>query len=304
MVSFGGNRIYRIVRNSKGLSNVVVVMLSLIIVVIIVTNVVLWSYQMNEFDLERMHEDIKIVEVARVNGSSSWFRTQNEYSIDNGTKISGTYKDTQAIDGLYESFVESSDAGHAHNRLEIDGTFPIDVLAYPLNHVQTVEIMMRCRSSDAGEKWYLKAYNWTSSAFSDVGFNSTSGNLPTTGWDNYAVNLTDQWNSYINSNGTIYVKISDEGPDGKQTTIDVDFVAVREAIEVIGFTFENDGSFTSHLVALWIDNSTLHQRYEVSMYVNSGDTVSYSRADVNLPEKPYTVRIVTERGNIAIYSPS
>jgi hypothetical protein len=115
-------------------------MLSLVIVVIIVVNVVLWSYQMNEFDLERMHEDVKITEVASVNGSSS-------------------------------------------------------------------------------------------------------------------------------------------------------------------FTFKNYGSFTSHLVALWIDNSTLHQRYEVSIYINSGDTVSYSRADISLPEKPYTIKIITERGNVAIYSP-
>jgi hypothetical protein len=143
MVSFGGNSISRIGHDSKGLSNVVVVMLSLVIVVIIVANVVLWSYQMNQFDFERMREDIKITEVARMNDSSS-----------------------------------------------------------------------------------------------------------------------------------------------------------------VRFTFKNDGSFTSHLVALWIDNSTLHQRYEMSVYVNSGDTVSYSRADVDLPEEPYTVKIITERGNTAIYSVS
>ena len=141
MVSSGGNGISRIGHDSRGLSNVVVVMLSLVILVIIVVNVVLWSYQMNEFDLERMHEDLKIINVAHVNGSTT-------------------------------------------------------------------------------------------------------------------------------------------------------------------FTFENDGSFTCHLIAVWIDNSTLHQRYDVSLYINSGDTTSYSRDDVTLPEKPYTVKIVTERGNIAIYSPS
>jgi hypothetical protein len=632
MVSFGGNGISRIGHDSRGLSNVVVVMLSLVILVIIVVNVVLWSYQMNEFDLERMHEDLKITEVAHVNGSSSWFATQSEFTVDAGSRVSGTYMDTQSIDGSYESFEESSvragglnwwDTDYAHrarvtvmntatsalsmnysvsltmdtammvssgkvmpsgndlrviyksgsiwveldrevdgmntsstqiwfktqasipangsdndyyvyygnpnagnppsnksniylwfddfnradkpdittetsyqektgggtwsiqngtlrnvgasgdpnkliitalgnvtadvdmfveikvssfaggdtsrmglsccmdtspsrgsgycglfyndensldllndlrswgthgtyswslntwysmrfrvidpssrlgkvkvwpvgtvepsswtndanfgsgsarsygevgfagsrtsdttyfddvviryitspepsislgaeesqfnNKLEIDGSFPVDISAFPLNRVQTVEIQMRYRSSDAGEKWYLKAYNWTSSTFSDFGFNSTSGQLPTTGWDNYAVNLTDQWNSYVNSNGTLYVKVFDEGADGIQTTIGVDFVAVRVAIDMVRFTFENSGSFTSHLVALWIDNSTLHQRYEMSVYVNSGDTVTYSRADVNLPEKPYTVKIVTERGNIAIYSSS
>jgi hypothetical protein len=631
MVSFGGNGISRIGHNSKGLSNVVVVMLSLIIVVIIVVNVVLWSYQMNQFDLERMHEDLKIVDVAHVNGSSPWFPAQVEFAVDAGSRVSGTYVDTQSMGGSYEGFVESmvfggglnwwdtnyayrrmvtimnnasstlsinysvsvtldtasmvssgklmpsgndlrvtyqsgsisieldrdvdgmstsstqvwfktqtpipangSDSNYyvyygnpnpgnpptnrsnvylwfddfnradepdittvsayqvktgggtwsiengalknvgaggdpnkliitalgnvtaaidmlakinvislaggdysrmglsccmdtnpsrgsgycglfhndrnsldllndlrswgAHgtyswllnawyymrfrvidpssklgevkvwpvdtvepsswtadgsfgsgsargygevgfagsrtsdttyfddiviryitspepstslgtevsqfnNRLEIDGTFVVD-LAYPLSHVQTVEMLMRYRSSDAGEKWYLEAYNWTSSAFSDVGFNSTSGHLPTTGWDNYAVNLTDQRNSYVSNNGTIWVKIFDKGTDANQTTIDIDFMAVRVATDVTSFTFKNDGSFTSHLVALWIDNSTLHQRHEISVYVNSGDTVSYSRADVDLPEKLYTVKIITERGNTAIYSPS
>jgi hypothetical protein len=143
-VSFGGNGIPRIAHDSKGLSNVVVVMLSLVILVIIVVNVVIWGYQMNQFDLERMREDVKITGVAYVNGSSPF----------------------------------------------------------------------------------------------------------------------------------------------------------------VNFTFENDGSFTSHLVALWVDNSTTHQRYDVSIFVNAGDTVTYFSADVSLPEKPYTVKIVTERGNVAVYSPS
>jgi hypothetical protein len=632
MVSFGGNGISRIGHDSKGLSNVVVVMLSLIIVVTIVVNVVLWSYQMNQFDLERMHEDVKITDVAHINGSSSWFPIQEEFTVDAGTKVLGTYMDTQSIDGSHESFSESmtrvgglnwwdtdyvyrrrvtimnnasstlimnysvsvtldtaslvssgklmpsghdlrvayqsgsswveldrevdgmdtsstqvwfksqasipangsdsnyyvyygnpsagtppaneskvylwfddfnradksditteaayqvktgvgtwsiengtlknvgaggdpnkliitalgnvtaavdmlvkidvisfaggdlsrmglsscmdgsppegsgycglfhndrnsldllndlrswgthgtyswslniwyymrfgvidpsSGLGEAkvwpvgtvepdtwtvngsfgggssrgygevgfagsrtsdttyfdniliryiaspepsaslgaeesqfNNKLEIDGTFPVDVSAYPLNRIQTFEILMTYRSSDAGEKWYLEAYNWTSSAFSDVGFNSTSGSLPTTGWDNYAVNLTDQWNSYMSSNGTVWIKVFDQGTDANHTTIDMDFIAVRVATDVTSFTFENDGSFTSHLIALWIDNSTSHQRYDISVYINSGDTVSISRADVNLPEKPYSVKVISERGNIAVYSPA
>jgi hypothetical protein len=199
---------------------------------------------------------------------------------------------------------QGAEENQFNSRLEIDGAFAIDTSAYPLSRVQTVEILMNYRSSDAGENWYLEAYNWTSSTFSDLGFNSTSGNPPSTGWDNYAVNLTDQWNGYVNSNGTVCVKIFEEGVDANQTTIDVDFIGVRVMTDVASFTFENDGSFTSHLVALWIDNSTLHQRYDVSIFVNAGDTVSYSSADVNLPEKPYTVKIITERGNVAVYSPS
>jgi len=632
MVSSGGNCISRIGHDSKGLSNVVVVMLSLIIVVTIVVNVVLWSYQMNQFDLERMREDVKIVDVSNINGSSPWFPVQEEFKVDAGGRVSGTYLDTQSVGSSYESFSESmiragglnwwntdyayrrtvtitnnaasalivnysvsvtldtasmvisgklmlsgndlrvvynsgsswveldrevdgmgtsstqvwfetqdsilangsddnyyiyygnpnagtppanksntylwfddfnrpnepdittevayqvktgggtwsienntlknvgaggdpnkliitalgnvtaavdmlvkidvvsfaggdysrvglsscmdtnSPSGGGYcglfhndgnsldllndlrswgthgtyswslntwynmrfrvidpssglgelkvwpigtlepdtwtvngnfgggnprgygevgfagsrtsdttyfdgiviryianpepstslgaeesefsNRLELDGTFPVDISAYPLNRIQTVEILMTYRSSDAGEKWYLEAYNWTSSAFGDAGFNSTSGSLSAIGWDNYAVNLTDQWHSYVSGNGTVWIKVFDQGTEANQTTIDIDFTAIRVATAVTSFTFENDGSFTSHVVALWIDNSTSHQRYEISIYVNSGDTVSYSSADVNLPEKPYTVKVITERGNIAVYPPS
>jgi hypothetical protein len=631
MVSYGGNAISQIRRGSKGLSNVVVVMLSLVILVIIVVNVVLWSYQMNQFDLERMHEDLKVTDVARVNDSSAWFPAQTEFTLGAGSTVFGTYVNTQSIDGSYESFAESSvsaeglnwwdtnyayrrrvtvvnnaastlgmnysisvaintaslissgklmpgghdlrvayDSGSGwveldrevdaietpstqvwfktqapipagssdnnyyvyygspsagnppankgnvyvwfddfnradkpditaetpyliktgggtwsiengtlknvgasgdpnkliitalgnvtaavdmlvridvisfaggdysrmglsscidtdpyagsgycglfHNdrnsvdllndlrswgahatyswslntwyymrfrvvdpsnrlgevkvwpvgtaepdtwtvdgsfgggsarsygevgfagsrtsdttyfddiviryisspepstslsgeesqfttRLEIDGTFPTDISAYTINRVQTVEILLRYRSSDADEKWYLEAYNWTSSTFSDFGFNSTSGHLPTTGWDDYAVDLTDQWNRYIDSNGTIRLRIFDEASDTNQTTADIDFIGVRVITDAVRFTFENDGSFTSHLVALWVDNATLHQRYEINVYVNSGDTVSYSRADVDLPKEPYTVKIITERGNSALYLP-
>ena len=274
-------------------------MLSLVIVVIIVGNVVLWSYQMNQFDQERLHEDVKIPQVASSNGSSPWFPAQSEFIFDASNRLSGTYVNTQSIDGSYESFTEA----YVALALEIEGTFPIDVSAYPLSHIQTVEILVKYRSSDASENWYLEAYNWTSSTFSDLGFNSTSGQLPTTGWDNYAVNLTNQWNSYVNNNGTVRVKIFDKGADTNQTTLDFDFVAARVTANLISFAFKNDGSYTAHLVALWIDNSTWHQRYEISVYVNSGDTVSYLRADVNLPQKPYTVKVITERGNIAVYSP-
>jgi len=71
--------------------------------------------------------------------------------------------------------------------------------------------------------------------------------------------------------------------------------------ETVNFAFENDGSYTCHLVALWIDNVTLHQRYDMSLYINAGDNASYSRTDVSLPAKPYTVKVITERGNVAVY---
>lgn len=188
------------------------------------------------------------------------------------------------------------------NRLDVDGTFSVGISTYPLNYIQTVEIQMMYRSSDMGEKWYLKAYNWTSSTYSDAGFNSTDGHTPTTEWSYYAVNLTDQWSSYVNANGTVCVKIVDEGPDASQTTVEIDFSAVRVAIDGTKLTFENKEALSCHLVSLWVNNSTHHQRYDINIFINSGEKTSYFRIDITLPQKPYIIKVVTERGNIAVYS--
>jgi hypothetical protein len=186
--------------------------------------------------------------------------------------------------------------------LDMVSAFVIDLSTYPLTNIQTVEIQLRYRASDADEKWYLKVYNWSSSTYSDSGFNYTSGHTPTTGWDYYAVNLTDKWLSYVHTNGTIKVKILNEGPDDTQTTLDIDFLGVRVVINGTSFTFKNGGSLTSHLVSLWIINSTVHQRYDIDVFINAGDTLSYLRVDILLPSGQSTVKVVTERGNIAVYS--
>ena len=188
--------------------------------------------------------------------------------------------------------------------LDLNGGFTIDLSTYPLTSIETVEIQLRYRADDAGEKWYLKAYNWTAATYSDNGFNSTAGHTPTTGWDYYAVNLTDQWSSYVQSNGTMYVNVVDAGSDGTQTTINIDFLGVRVGIDWTRFTFENDGSLTSNLVSLWINNSTIHQRYDMNVFVNSGETLNYTRSDISLPSGEYTVKVVTKRGNAAVFSGS
>jgi len=188
------------------------------------------------------------------------------------------------------------------NRLDIDGAFVIDLSTYPLTYIQTGEMQIRYRSSDASERWYLKAYNWSSSTYSDSGFNSTTGHMPTKEWDYYAVNFTDRWSSYVHDDGTVYIKIVDEGADSNQTIIDIDFLAVRVVINGMKFTFQNKGSSTSHLVSLWVNNSTDHLRYDVNIFINSADTESYIRSDISLPNKPYTVKVVTERGNTAVFA--
>jgi Ni,Fe-hydrogenase I large subunit len=80
-------------QNKYGVSNVIVAMLSLVLIVVIVANVVPWSYQMNQFDWERMQERIEMVEVKSGELISSWFVAQNDYAIDVGSRVSGSYAD-------------------------------------------------------------------------------------------------------------------------------------------------------------------------------------------------------------------
>jgi len=46
----------------------------------------------------------------------------------------------------------------------------------------------------------------------------------------------------------------------------------------------------------------MHQHYDIDVFINSGDTYSYVRDDISLPDGQSTVKVVTERGNIQVYS--
>jgi len=75
-------------------------------------------------------------------------------------------------------------------------------------------------------------------------------------------------------------------------------------VTIIGtsFVFQNSGSLTSHVVSLWVSNSTHHKRYDVDVFINSGDSISYIRNDIVLPDKPYMIKVVEETGNMAVFS--
>lgn len=188
------------------------------------------------------------------------------------------------------------------NRLGITGFYVIDLSKYPLAYIQTVEIQLRYRASDGGEKWYFKAYNWTGTTYSDFGFNSTTGHMPTTGWDYYVVNLATSWRSYVWNNGTIYVQFSDQGPDSISTNIDIDFLGVRAVIDGARFSFKNEGPLTSHLISLWVNNATNHRRYDINLFVNSGENITYVRLNISLSMENFVVKVVTEKGNVAVFA--
>lgn len=241
--------------------------------------------------------------VQEVNGMDTQITTSGKISFVVSQSIGwmDDFKIRKYVEPEPSAFLGTEES-QGDNRLDIDGSFIIDISTYPLPYVQTIEIQLVYRVSDTGEKWYLKAFNWTELGYSDNGFNFTEGQTPTGGWNTYAVNLTDSWSSYVHGNGTVNVKLVDEGADGNQTTLDVDFLAVKAALDGTNFTLHNKGSSTSHLVSLWINNSTHHRRYDVNIFINAGDTESYIRIDIRLGGENCTVKVVTERGNIAVYS--
>ncbi len=449
----------RLQHNKRGASTVIAIVLSLVIIVVIVSNVVLWSYEMNQLDWEKMNEDFSITEVTKVT-NSSWFVAQSEFTVNQGNLVNGSYQYTETANDVYETFKEglrdyqletlhpnavgqyaqwpaeypsgsshwslcdedspdddgtyvennaattkkdsfnlqtpagsgpinwirvyvrarltvsgsniirtlmrtygtdhegsdialstsyqdnytqynvnpytgadwtwpeiasleagatSEESGAALVRMtsvwvvvsynadpnysfDMNGPFTLDLSTYPLDYIQTVEIQLRWRADDAGENWYLKAFDWTAAAYTDSGFNKTSGQTPSSGWDTYALNLTSKWRSYVSDSGTMYVQLQDSQADVNQTTVEIDFLGVRVKINGTRFTFRNGGSVTLHMVSLWIINSTLHQHYDMDAIVNSAEIFSYIRADISLTNNSYVVKVVTERGNKAVYS--
>jgi len=291
------NRHRNLKQNRKGLSNIIVVVLSLVVLAVIVVNVILWDYQMNQLDWERTQEAFAVSSVSRVT-RSSWFVTQTEYQVTQGNRISGSYLDTQIADGSYERFRESPPP----RGLDVNGTFSIGTSDFPLAYIDSVEIQLRYAVDDTGERWFLKAYNWASGTYSDSGFNSTSGQAPSSGWNFYAVNLTDMWRSYVSTEGRIIIGISDQLPDPTRTNIDIDYLAVRAVVNGTVFTFQNQGSRTAHLVSIWVNNATVHRRYETDLFVSSGENYSYTRLDIPLPDGQYTAKVISERGNTAVHT--
>jgi len=93
----------RIKQNQWGISNVIVVMLSLVLIVVIVANVVLWSYQMNQADWEKLREDISVANVTRV--EETWSYNTSGYALGGSTSlVSGSISNLTSNDGVYMVF--------------------------------------------------------------------------------------------------------------------------------------------------------------------------------------------------------
>jgi hypothetical protein len=232
--------------------------------------------------LDGIIDEVRISNVAR---SNAWIEASYESGRDN----------------LVAYGAQELQSGQS-TQSEVVGTFTIDLNATPFTSIQTVEIQLRYRANDSGENWYLKAFNWTAGEYSDKGFNSTAGQTPTANWGIYTLNMTNQWRSYITDDGVIYVKFQDGQIDLNQTSVDIDFLGVRTTvINGASLTLQNNGSVTAHLVSLWVDSPTIHQRYEMNLWIDAGDSVKCSRGDISLVDNASIVKVTTERGTVSVF---
>jgi len=290
----------------RGVSNVIVAMLSLVLIAIVVSNVILWSYQMNELDLERIQEKINVSNATRVT-RSPLSTPITDYTITAGSKIGGSYTLTKALDNVGERFREErTQIFNAFTvttsetyRLCLNNDFKMDLNVYPLSYIRGIEILTRYNTTVDSEKWFLRAFNWSSSDFEVL---DIQGNQPIANqWNDYAANVTNQWEDYVKSDGTIRLEFADQGNGTDQATIEIDFQGVRVMIDGTSVRLKNSGQYSAHIVAIWIIDFTNHQRYSASLFINSGEETEYLRVDLNLLEGNFTTRVVTERGNIAVF---
>jgi biopolymer transport protein ExbD len=92
----------------------------------------------------------------------------------------------------------------------------------------------------------------------------------------------------------------------------MDLERTQEAVTLLNVTkteptgisvdIKNTGAISLHVVAVWISNATAHQRYEADVFLNAGESVTYNLTDITVPEGNILTKVVTERGNMAVFS--
>jgi len=301
----------RLKKDRRGVSNIIVVVLSLVIIVVIASNVVLWSYQMNQLDWEKIHENIEITIVGDT-------LTAHEET----TTVGGTNYRTLSLVG----------ADHAGTNFDVPSTVGRHLcfrVVYPLTGISSIpastwtiyyqvqryrtatgavtlpvchaDVNILIRKSDDTIRTTIATNVANSPNFAaalDV-WETVSG---TYAWSDYSV--VDQ-TDYLEVD--FYIQVTTAGTrSAPRMRIDDSSLPVadqtRVALSLEIFTFKNKGSLTSRLVSLWVNNSTSHKRYAIDVIVNSGETVSYLSTDIRFPDGQYMVKVATQRGNVAVYS--
>jgi hypothetical protein len=129
----------------------------------------------------------------------------------------------------------------------------------------------------------------------------TSNGTPNTDENkSQTVNLNPTY--FRNATGFWKMKITGVKATDTQFDFKADWIEY-EAEKDVGtfFTFKNTGSTTSFIVSLWVIDSTVHQRFDMNIFVNSGETVSLVNNEIFLPTDGCIVKITTKRGNAAIF---
>ena len=195
--------------------------------------------------------------------------------------------------------IELKAASPSNYRLELQNLFKLDLSAYPLDYIYGLEIMVRYTVSEAAERWFIKAYDWSAESFSDEGFNVTMGNQPIANkWNNYTISINLNWTRYVRGDGAVQIVLYDEGVGESQTFLYVDFVGVRIILNGIRLDMKNSGATTAHIVSIWIINATHHTRYDADFFINPGESTTYIRIDIAPPAGDFIIKVVTERGNV------
>jgi hypothetical protein len=100
------------------------------------------------------------------------------------------------------------------------------------------------------------------------------------------------------------MKITGVKNPSAQFDLEADLVELQPPSGGPYFIFRNSGTLTSHIVSLWVINSSLHQHYDVDIYLNSGQDLVFYRDDIDIPHGQYIAKIVTDKGNLAVFSGS
>jgi hypothetical protein len=153
----------------------------------------------------------------------------------------------------------------------------------------------------------IQLYNFTSGAYQTSGFgyvaytSSATPNTDENSTQSTSVGTTD----FRNATGYWKIKIIGVKTGATQFDLKADFIEFNEVNQGGALiTLENDGSLTCHIVSVWVNNSTIHQRYTVNTFINSGETLSQAYSPISLPNGSYTIRVSTERGNMAVLATS
>jgi hypothetical protein len=215
-------------------------------------------------------------------------------------KITGTKTDTVPFE-LKIDWARFKVSPSDSCRLDISNSFVIDPATYPRSEIYGIEIRIRYNATENGERWFLKAYNWATGSFSDAYFNTTGGSQPALGeWNEYAITVTAQWSNYVNDENVVRIEFFDEGLNTSQTVVGIDFLGVRAIMSDAEVEIENSSPLTIHVVAIWITDATNHKQYSVDLFLNSGESANYTIE--SLPQSDFVAKVVTERGNTAVFS--